>query len=121
MALKIKGVDYDVVACGPSDKPPWLQQEVAGQMPCATRRPRRLVDGLRWSMEAFHMWRPRRSCAFLESETSDSTEEMDRSDLSWTILGSAGGLEHNSLGLSFLDILVLMSFLCWKGQIGESN
>ena len=34
MALKIKGVDYDVVACGPSDKPPWLQQEVAGQMPC---------------------------------------------------------------------------------------
>ena len=31
---KVKGVDYDVVPCGPTNKPPWLLQEVAGQMPC---------------------------------------------------------------------------------------
>ena len=30
----MKGVDYDVVPCGPTNKPPWLLQEVAGQMPC---------------------------------------------------------------------------------------
>lgn len=32
---KLKGVDYDVVPCGPSNKPSWLMQEVGGQMPCA--------------------------------------------------------------------------------------
>eukprot|EP00435_Cladocopium_sp_Y103_P016367 s1977_g4.t1 len=38
IALKVKGVDYDVVPCGPNNKPPWLLQEVAGQMPCVVHQ-----------------------------------------------------------------------------------
>eukprot|EP00434_Breviolum_minutum_P027456 symbB.v1.2.024274.t1/scaffold2284.1/size83445/2 len=38
IALKVKGVDYDVVPCGPTNKPPWLLQEVAGQMPCVVHQ-----------------------------------------------------------------------------------
>ena len=34
MALKLKGVDYDVVPCTEATKPAWLQSEVGGQMPC---------------------------------------------------------------------------------------
>ena len=34
MALKLKGVDYDVVPCTEATKPAWLTSEVGGQMPC---------------------------------------------------------------------------------------
>ncbi|CAE6960999.1 CLIC1 [Symbiodinium sp. CCMP2592] len=34
MALKMKGVDYDVVPCTEATKPAWLVSEVDGQMPC---------------------------------------------------------------------------------------
>jgi len=34
MALKLKGVDYDVIPCTEATKPPWLMSEVGGQMPC---------------------------------------------------------------------------------------
>jgi len=34
MALKMKGVDYDVVPCTEATKPAWLVSEVGGQMPC---------------------------------------------------------------------------------------
>ncbi|CAK0852693.1 unnamed protein product, partial [Prorocentrum cordatum] len=34
MALKLKGVDYDVVPCTADSKPQWLVEEVGGKMPC---------------------------------------------------------------------------------------
>jgi len=34
MALRLKGVDYDVVPCSPKTKPQWLLDEVGGKMPC---------------------------------------------------------------------------------------
>eukprot|EP00931_Biecheleriopsis_adriatica_P075187 TRINITY_DN49110_c0_g1_i1.p1 TRINITY_DN49110_c0_g1~~TRINITY_DN49110_c0_g1_i1.p1 ORF type:complete len:315 (-),score=45.86 TRINITY_DN49110_c0_g1_i1:21-923(-) len=34
MALKLKGVDYDVVPCSSETKPQWLLDEVDGKMPC---------------------------------------------------------------------------------------
>eukprot|EP00929_Paragymnodinium_shiwhaense_P115442 TRINITY_DN84316_c0_g1_i1.p1 TRINITY_DN84316_c0_g1~~TRINITY_DN84316_c0_g1_i1.p1 ORF type:complete len:226 (+),score=45.72 TRINITY_DN84316_c0_g1_i1:67-744(+) len=34
MALKLKGVEYDVVPCTQDTKPQWLLEEVGGKMPC---------------------------------------------------------------------------------------
>ena len=38
MALKLKGVDYDVVPCTEATKPAWLMSEVGGQMPCVVHQ-----------------------------------------------------------------------------------
>lgn len=34
MALRLKGVDYDVLHCGADTKPKWLVDEVDGKLPC---------------------------------------------------------------------------------------
>ncbi|CAK8994573.1 Probable glutathione S-transferase (Auxin-induced protein PCNT103), partial [Durusdinium trenchii] len=56
MALKLKGVDYDVVACSPTTKPPWLLQEVGGQMPCVVHQGVAHVESgkiLKWIDQTF--------------------------------------------------------------------